>query len=69
MGTFMGDPIFRLILDWGLYWGPLILGNYQISIVDCGNLAPPCMPCILDEQRITDLKWRKISSIHRRTPI
>ena len=22
----------RTIVYWGLYWGPLILGNYQISL-------------------------------------
>ena len=24
----MGAPIIRIIVFWGLYWGPLILGNY-----------------------------------------
>ena len=23
-----GGPIIRTIVFWGLYWGPLILGNY-----------------------------------------
>ena len=31
MGTILGVPIIRIIVLWGLYWGPLILGNYQIS--------------------------------------
>ena len=26
----MRVPIIRTIVYWGLYWGPLILGNYQI---------------------------------------
>ena len=30
-GTFLGFPIIRTIVFWGLYWGPLILGNYQIG--------------------------------------
>ena len=28
-GTFLGVPIIRNIVFWGLYWGPLILGNYH----------------------------------------
>ena len=31
-GTFLGVPIIRTIVFWGLYWGPLILGNYHITI-------------------------------------
>ena len=29
-GTILGVPIIRIIVYWGLYWGPPILGNYQI---------------------------------------
>ena len=29
-GTFLGVPIIKTILFGGLYWGPLILGNYHI---------------------------------------
>ena len=29
-GTFLGVPIIRTIVYWGLYWGPLILGNYMV---------------------------------------
>ena len=29
-GTFLGVPLIRIIVFWGLYWGPLILGNYHI---------------------------------------
>ena len=28
---FLGVPIIRTIVFWGLYWGPLILGNYHIK--------------------------------------
>ena len=28
----MGVPIIRIIVFWGLYWGPLILGNYHIEL-------------------------------------
>ena len=31
-GTFLGVPIIRAIVFWGLYWGPpLFLGNYNLS--------------------------------------
>ena len=29
-GTPLGVPIIRTIVFWGLYWGPLNLGNYHI---------------------------------------
>ena len=31
-GTILGVPLIRIIVSWGLYWGPLILGNYHIHI-------------------------------------
>ena len=31
MGTFLGVPIIRTIVYWGLYLGTLIVGNYQMS--------------------------------------
>ena len=31
-GTLSGIPIIRTIVFWGLYWGPLILGNYHIYL-------------------------------------
>ena len=31
MGTFLGVLIIRVIVYGGLYWGPPILGNYQIG--------------------------------------
>ena len=27
---FLGVPIIRTIVFWGLYWGPTILGNYHM---------------------------------------
>ena len=39
MGTFLGVPIIRTIVFWGLYWGPPILGNYHIEFTE--SLAPP----------------------------
>ena len=32
--TFLGVPIRRIIVFWGLYWGPLIMGNYHIGIAE-----------------------------------
>ena len=29
-GTLLGVPIIRIIIYWGLHWGPLILGNYHL---------------------------------------
>ena len=26
-GTILGVPVIRIIVFWGLYWGPPILGN------------------------------------------
>ena len=28
-GTFLGAPVIRILVFWGLYWGPPILGNYH----------------------------------------
>ena len=33
VGTILGVLIRRIIVFWGLYWGPPILGNYQILII------------------------------------
>ena len=30
-GTLLGVPIIRIVVYWGLYWGPPILGNYHIA--------------------------------------
>ena len=29
--TFLGVPIIRAIVYWGLYWGTLIWGNYHLA--------------------------------------
>ena len=31
-GTILGVPIMWIILLWGLYWDPLIYGNYHRSL-------------------------------------
>ena len=36
-GTFLGVPIIRTIVFWGLHWGPLILGNYHIDSSSYGG--------------------------------
>ena len=41
MGTFLGVPILRIIVYWGLYWGLPILGNYHIT--DC-KVSPILVP-------------------------
>ena len=38
-GIFLEVPIIRIIVFWGLYWGPLILGNYHII---SGTSASAC---------------------------
>ena len=30
-GTILGVLIIRIIVFWGLYWGPLIWGNYHMG--------------------------------------
>ena len=30
-GTFLGVPIIRIVIFYGLYWGPLIWGNYPLQ--------------------------------------
>ena len=30
-GTILEVPSIRVIVFWGLYWGPLILGNYRLG--------------------------------------
>ena len=37
-GTFLGVPIVRILVFWGLDWGPLILGNYHM--VRCHHRGP-----------------------------
>ena len=33
LGYFFGIPIIRILVFWGLYWGPLILGNYHVHVL------------------------------------
>ena len=33
-GTLFRVPIIRIIVYWGLYWGPLILGNYHTEMME-----------------------------------
>ena len=35
-GTLLGVPIIRIIVYLGLYWAPLILGNYHVT-APCPN--------------------------------
>ena len=30
-GTYLGVPI-RIVVFWGLYWGPPILGSYHVGL-------------------------------------
>ena len=39
-GTFLGVPIIRTIVFWGLYWGSPILGKYRINIRELGPIIP-----------------------------
>ena len=31
-GTILGVPLIRIIIYWGLCWGPPILGNYHVGL-------------------------------------
>ena len=44
MGTFLGVPIIRTIVYLGLYWGPLILGNYHLGL-QRAHSKPQQRPC------------------------
>ena len=41
IGTILGVHIMRTIILWGLYWGPPILGDYQISKVTKPEASTP----------------------------
>ena len=47
-GTILGVPIIRTIVYWGLSWGPLILGNYQIEIIEVRWTPHPVIVTIVD---------------------
>ena len=36
-GTILGVSIIRTIVCWGLFWGPLILRNYHVELVELGG--------------------------------
>ena len=38
MGTFLGVPITRTIIFWGLYWGPPFSGNYHVGLMQVHSL-------------------------------
>ena len=65
MGTFLGVPIIRTIVYLGLYWSPLILGNYHLTQLPvnadvglgcCSIMAQPgrtsleCLPGALTDE-------------------
>ena len=37
---FLGVPIIRTIVFWGLHWSPLILGNYHIGVTQRIGILP-----------------------------
>ena len=39
-GTILRVPILRTRVFWGLYWVPLILGNYHIASIILGTQVP-----------------------------
>ena len=49
-GTFLGVPIVRTIVYWGLYWGPLILGNYHIGSTTLAPKPYAAQPCHRGEE-------------------
>ena len=64
MGTFLGVPIIRTIVFWGLYWGPPILGNYHILGL-CLSLAG--WGCLVGEGITTGLVCQALSCTLRKT--
>ena len=43
-GTLLGVPVIRIIIFGGLYWGPLILGNYHIVL--CSHALALATMCL-----------------------
>ena len=43
-GTVLGVSTARTIAYWGLYWGPLILGNYHVSSVASASCSRRTLP-------------------------
>ena len=44
---FLGVPIIRTIVYWGLYWGTLILGNYHVVLWELGKSRNRWSTCYL----------------------
>ena len=42
-GTFLGVPIARIIIFWGLCWGSLVWGNYHFIFSDLRILRAQAM--------------------------
>ena len=61
MGTFLGVPIIRIIVYWGLYWGPPVLGIYHIS-------KPKPMPCQLNCDALLALNLVHITLGRKKDP-
>ena len=64
-GTFLGVLIIRIIVYWGLYWGPLILGNYHLGFrVSCSNAAVETPP----QTRCASTGWERRPSLGNPKP-
>ena len=51
----LGGPIIRTIVFWGLYWGPLVLGNYRLRFGAEGCRACHCQGVFLWTLRVCTL--------------
>ena len=36
---FGGSPVIRILVFWGLYWGPPVLGNYHMIAGNWGDFV------------------------------
>ena len=54
--TFLGVLIVRIIVLLGIYWCPLILGNYCIVLSHTAIARPPLVYCI-SENPAAHVKW------------
>ena len=49
MGTFLGVSIVRIIAFWGLDWGPLFLGKYNVEMNEgMSSEWPSCTVLLLN---------------------
>ena len=55
-GTLLGVPIRRTIVFWGLYWGPLILGNYHLPSFKIARASSMSLEAQLPIYWVSDLK-------------